>query len=303
MAHEQWPALVYDDWKATLATVHLWTQVVGKIAVRHAPRENHCWGSAMLVTPRGVTTRTMFHFDRPFALEFDFLSHQLALVVDDEHSASLDLEPMSVAEFHAAVMRMCRDAGLPVKIWTKPVELPDPVTRFEDDTAHAAYDAAAVERFQRVLAQVDRIFKRHRSGFVGKSSPVHFFWGSFDLAVTRFNGAPAPPRDPKEPAFMREAYSHAVISHGFWPGNDHQHPAAAFYAYAVPEPAGFKAARVKPDAASYVPLGEFLLPYDAVRAAPDPEQAILDFMNSTYEAAAERAGWDRAALELPEDRR
>ena len=294
MAHERWPALVYDDWKDTLATVHLWTQVVGKIAVRHAPPENHGWGIAMQVTPRGLATRTMFHGERPFALEFDFLSHQLALNVDDERSAALDLEPMSVAAFYAAVMRMCRDAGLPVSIWTKPVELPDPVTKFEHDTAHAAYDGAAIERFQRVLAQVDRVFKRHRAGFIGKSSPVHFFWGSFDLAVTRFNGDPAPPRDPAEPAFMHDAYSHAVISHGFWPGNDHQYPGAAFYAYAAPEPAGFKEARVKPDAASYLPLGEFLLPYDAVRQAADPEQAILDFMNSTYEAAATRAGWDRA---------
>jgi hypothetical protein len=296
MTDDLWPALVYDDWKDTLATVHMWTQVVGKLAVRHAPPENHSWGIAMPVTPRGVASRTMFHGVRPFAFEFDFLGHQLVLSVDDERSATLDLAPMSVADFYAAVMQMCRDAGLPVSIWTTPVEVPDPV-KFEQDTSHASYDAPAMERFQRVLSQVDRVFRRYRAGFVGKSSPVHFFWGSFDLAVTRFSGRPAPPRE--GPAFMVEAYSHEVISHGFWPGNA-QLPEAAFYSYAVPEPDGFKQARVRPDAAYYhAGMGEFLLPYAAVRTLADPEQGILDFMHSTYAEAAARADWDRAALERP----
>ena len=296
MTHEKWPALVYDDWKDTLATVHMWTQVVGKIAVSHAPRENHGWGIAMQVTPRGIATKTMYHGDRPFAMEFDFVSHQLALIVDDDRSSSLDLAPMTVADFYAAVMRMCHDAGLPVSIWTTPVEIPDPV-KFERDSAHSSYDPEAMARFRQALSQVDRVFKQHRAGFVGKSSPVHFFWGAFDLAVTRFSGKLAPPRE--GPAFMVEAYSHEVISHGFWPGNA-QLPAASFYAYAVPEPEGFKQARVQPDAAYYHgELGEFLLPYAAVRESPDPDRAILDFMRSTYEEAATRAGWNRDALEMP----
>ena len=294
MATERWPALVYAEWKDTLETVHMWTQVVGKIALAHAPRENHSWGIAMQVTPRGVATKTLFHDARPFALEFDFLSHQLALNVADERSAALDLAPMSVADFYAAAMQMLADARLPVAIWTMPVEIAEPV-RFERDTAHAAYDRIAVERFQRVLSQVDRVFRRHRSGFVGKSSPVHFFWGSFDLAVTRFSGRPAPPRE--GPAFMVEAYSHEVISHGFWPGNA-QMPEPVFYAYAVPEPDGFKAAAVRPSAAYYhAELGEFLLPYAAVRGLDDPDDAILQFMESTYAEGATRAGWNRGELE------
>ena len=295
MEHGTWPALEYDDWQETLATVHMWTQVVGKIGVRHALPENHSWGIAMQVTPRGLATRTLFHATRPFSFEFDFVDHQLVLNVSDRRSATLDLEPMTVAAFHAAVIRMCADAGLPVKVWTMPVEVPDPV-RFEEDTIHGAYDSGAIERFQRVLVQVDRVFRRSRAGFVGKCSPVHFFWGAFDLAVTRFSGKLAPPRE--GPAFMVEAYSHEVISHGFWPGNQ-QFPQAVFYAYAVPEPDGFTQARVAPDGAFYhQELKEFLLPYEAARRASDPEQAILDFMSTTYDQAALLAGWDRAALEM-----
>ncbi|HJR60650.1 MAG TPA: DUF5996 family protein [Vicinamibacterales bacterium] len=294
MTTELWPALPYTEWHETYATVHMWTQVVGKIAVGHAPPENHSWGIAMQVTPRGLTTRTLFHGTTPFAFDFDFLSHQLVLKVSHARSAALDLAPMTVAEFYQAVMRMSADAGVPVKIWTTPVEIPDPV-KFEIDTVHQAYDPAAVERFFRILLQADRVFRGHRACFVGKCSPVHFFWGSFDLAVTRFSGRPAPPRE--GPAFMVDAYSKEVISHGFWPGNQ-QFPSAAFYAYAVPEPDGFREARVTPAAAFYEPsMGEFLLPYDAVRQAADPEQAILDFMNSTYEQASAVAKWDRANLE------
>ena len=297
MAHEQWPALVYDEWKDTLATLHMWTQIVGKVAVNYAPPENHSWHVAMQVTPRGLATRTMYFEGRPFGFEFDFRSHELVLNAADDRSATLDLEPMTVADFYDLFMRMCGDAGYPVRIRPIADELPQPIA-FEADTVHASYDAPAVERFHRVLSQVDRVFRTFRAAFVGKSSPSHFFWGAFDLAVTRFDGRPAPPReDPYR--FMREAYSHAVISHGFWPGNDHQYPDAALYAYAAPEPPGFKDARVLPESASYNPLGEFLLPYAAVRAAADPDRAILDFMRSTYEAAADRAGWDRPALELP----
>jgi len=294
MTNGMWPALAYEDWKDTLATVHMWTQVVGKIAVRHALPENHSWGIAMQVTPRGIATRTLFHDTRPFSFEFDFLDHRLVLNMSEQRSATLNLEPMTVAAFYAAVMRLCADAALPVKIWTMPVEVPDPV-KFEEDTIHGAYDAGAIERFQHLLSQVDRVFKRFRAGFVGKSSPVHFFWGGFDMAVTRFSGKAAPPRE--GPAFMVEAYSHAVISHGFWPGNQ-QFPQTVFYAYAVPEPDGFKQVRVAPEAAFYhQELGEFMLPYEAARSASDPEQAILDFMNTTYDQAAALAGWDRTSLE------
>jgi hypothetical protein len=251
----------------------------------------------MQVTPRGVMTKTLYHGTVPFAVEFDFVEHQLALIVAggaSHRSSSLALEPMSVAEFYATVMRMCRDAGLPVRIWSTPVEIADPV-KFEADTAHQSYDAAAMQRFQQVLSQVDRVFKRHRAGFIGKSSPVHFFWGSFDLAVTRFSGREAPRRE--GPAFMTEAYSHEVISHGFWPGNA-QVPQTVIYAYAAPEPDGFKEARVAPDASFYHDgMGEFMLPYDAARTAPDPERAILDFLTSTYERAAALGRWDRTALE------
>jgi hypothetical protein len=299
MTNELWPALPYADWKDTYATLHMWTQVVGKIAVRHAVPENHCWAIAMQVTPRGVATRTLFHGTTPFSFEFDFFDHQLVLRMPaDEASASLDLAPMTVADFYAAVMRMCDDAGLPVTIWTTPVEIPDPV-KFELDTAHHAYDEASVERFWMVLSQVDRVFRRNRQGFVGKCSPVHFFWGSFDLAVTRFSGKAVPPPPREGPRFMAEAYSHEVISHGFWPGNA-QLPEAAFYAYAVPAPAGLNAARMAPEGAYYSDtLGEFILPYDAARRAPDPERAILQFMETTYEQAATLAGWPRMDLETP----
>ena len=289
-----WPALPLNDWNETRATVHMWTQVVGKIALRHAAAENHSWGIAMQVTPRGLLTRTLHHGARPFSFEFDFVDHQLVLHVGDERSAVLDLEPMPVAEFYRIVMQICEDAALPVRIWTVPSELEHPV-RFEDDVAHASYDRAAVERWRVALSHADRLFRRYRSGFVGKCSPVHFFWGAFDLAVTRFSGRPAPLRE--GPAFMVEAYTHEVISHGFWPGSE-QFPEAAFYAYAVPEPEGLKTAAVRPDAAYYhSSLGEFLLPYEAVRRAPDPDRAVLDFMESTYAQAATLGRWDRAALE------
>jgi hypothetical protein len=294
MARHDWPELALDGWRDTYATVHMWTQVAGKIAVRHAVPENHSWAIAMQVTPQGLSTRTLYYEGQPFMLGFDFVEHRLVLSLAGRPSATLRLEPMTVADFYAKVMSLCREAGLPVSIWTTPVEIEAPIP-FEQDTVHRSYDAAAIQRFHRALVQIDRVFREYRSSFVGKSSPSHFFWGSFDLAVTRFSGRPAPPRE--GPAFMREAYSHEVISHGFWPGGGPM-PEPIFYSYAVPEPAGFRSAAVSPEGAHYHEgLGEFVLPYDRVRTSDDPERALRAFMDSTYERAATLAGWDRQAME------
>jgi len=295
MAQDIWPDLPYAAWKNTYATLHRWTQVVGKIAVKHGPDLNHSWGSALRVTPRGLATRTLYEGVRSFSLEFDFIDQRLILHTSDSRVAALPLVAMSVADFYAAVIAMCQKAGLPVKIWSMPVEIPDPV-KFENDRAHHTYNGAYAEIFWRILVQIDRVLNLHRGSFIGKSSPVHFFWGSFDLAVTRFSGRVAPPRE--GPAFMREAYSHEVISHGFWPGND-QVPEPVFYAYAAPVPAGLAEERVRPDAAYYNnELGEYLLPYRAVRTASDPEQMIRDFVDSTYEKAAALANWPQL-MRLP----
>jgi hypothetical protein len=289
-----WPALRNDDWKDTYATLHMWSQVVGKVALAQAPPLNHSWGISLGVTARGLTTATLPHGDRTFTIAFDFIDHLLAIDTSDGDRRVLPLEPRTVAEFYRLVMATLREMGLPVKVWPVPVEIPDPIP-FEDDTVHHTYQPELASRFWHILLQVHRAFTASRTGFIGKCSPVQFFWGSFDLAVTRFSGRPAPPRD--GPAFMREAYSHEVISHGFWPGSG---PVLepAFYAYAVPEPDGLKSAAVRPDAAFYHrELGEFILPYEAVRTAPSPAAAIADFVESTYDQAATLAGWDRAALE------
>jgi len=291
---ELWPALPYDAWKDTYATLHMWSQVVGKIALAQAPPLNHSWGISFEVTPRGLTTRALPHGDRLFTIAFDFIDHQLVIDTSDGDRRTLALEPGTVAEFYRAVMAMLAEMRLPVRIWPVPVEIPDPIP-FEQDTVHHSYDAGAVSRYWRVLLQVHRVFTESRTGFVGKASPSHFFWGSFDLAVTRFSGRSAPPRE--GPAFMREAYSHEVISHGFWPGSG---PILepSFYAYAVPEPDGLKSARVRPDAAFYhQEMGEFILPYDAVRRAASPAAEITAFIESTYDQAATLARWDRAALD------
>ena len=294
MSTQRWPALPYQEWKDTYATLHMWMQVVGKVALAQAPIVNHSWAAAMLVTPRGVSTRTLPHEQRSFAIEFDLIDHQLAIRASDGATRTLPLEPRSVADFYRAVMRTLRDMSLPVKIWPMPVEIPSPI-RFDEDTTHHSYDREFAHRFWRVLVQCERVLNAARSTFVGKCSPVHFFWGSLDLAVTRFSGRPAPPRE--GPAFMRDAYSHEVISHGFWPGNA-QFPEPAFYAYAVPEPPGLKEAPVLPAAAYYHrDLGEFILPYEAVRTAADPDAAIQTFVDSTYQQAADLGRWDRAALE------
>jgi hypothetical protein len=294
MSDELWPALPYDAWKDTYATLHMWTQVVGKVALAQAPPINHSWSIALQMTPRGLSTRTLPYGHRSFTMAFDFVDHQLVISTSDGDERTLPLEPRSVAEFYRLVMAMLREMGLPVRIWSMPVEIPDPI-RFEDDTAHHAYDPVYASRFWRILVQIERVLTGARCSFVGKCSPVHFFWGAFDLAVTRFSGRTAPPRD--GPAFMREAYSHEVISHGFWPGSG---PLLepAFYAYAVPEPAGLKEARIRPDAAYYHrELGEFILPYEAVRTSSSPDATLTEFVDSTYAQASSLAGWDRASLE------
>jgi hypothetical protein len=294
MAPEPWPALPYDAWKDTYATLHMWSQIVGKIALARAAPVNHSWGIAFDVTARGLTTRTLPHGDRSFRVAFDFVDHLLVIETSDGNRRTLPLAPQTVAAFYSEVMATLRDMALPVKIWPVPVEIPDPI-RFDEDTVHRSYDPSFANRFWRILLKIQQTLMATSCVFVGKCSPVHFFWGSFDLAVTRFSGRLAPPRE--GPAFMRDAYSHEVISHGFWPGNA-QIPEPAFYAYAVPEPPGLKDASVQPESAYYHrDLGEFILPYEAVRLAPSPGRAIMDFVDSTYATAATLANWDRAKLE------
>ena len=289
-----WPALPYDAWKDTYATLHLWSQVVGKIALALAAPLNHCWAVALRVTPRGLITRPLPHGTRSFVIEFDFIDHQLRIATSDGETSTLALQPRSVADFHRALLGTLDGMGLPVKIHPTSTELPTPI-RLDRDTQHHSYDREYVERLRRILVQVDRVFTDSQCAFVGKCSPVNFFWGSFDLAVTRFSGRRAPPRD--GPAFQRDAYSHEVISHGFWPGSG---PVLepAFYAYAVPQPDGLKEAHVLPDAAYYHgELGEFILPYEAVRQADDPDAMIRAFIDSTYDRAANLAHWDRKSLD------
>jgi len=291
---DRWPPLPYEAWKDTYATLHMWTQVVGKVALALAPPVNHSWAIAMRLTSRGLTTQPLKHGERTFTMEFDFVDHRLWILTSDGDERLLPLEPRTVADFYREVMATLNAMALPVHIWPVPVEIADPIP-FEEDTLHHVYDPEFANRVWRILLQIESVFTDARCPFVGKCSPVHFFWGSFDLAVTRFSGRPAPPRE--GPDFMREAYSHEVISHGFWPGGGPM-PEPVFYAYAVPEPAGLKEARVEPEAAYYHrEMGEFLLPYEAVRTAASPEQAITSFIESTYDRAATLANWDRAALE------
>jgi hypothetical protein len=294
MADELWPALPSEAWKDTYATLHMWTQVIGKVALALAPPLNHSWSVALQVTPRGLSTRTLAHDTRTFTIAFDFIEHLLIVRASDDETRRLALRPQTVADFYHQVMATLDGMGLSVKIWPMAVEIPSPI-RLDTDTTHGSYDPVYANRCWRILSQTARVLGLSQCGFLGKCSPVHFFWGGFDLAVTRFSGRPAPPRE--GPAFMREAYSHEVISHGFWPGSG---PVLepAFYAYAVPEPSGLKEARVLPEAAYYhKELGEFILPYDAVRTAASPDQAILAFVESTYDRAATLGGWDRAALD------
>jgi hypothetical protein len=291
---DAWPALPYEAWKDTYLTLHMWTQIVGKVALARAPPLNHSWSIAMQVTPRGLSTSTLPHGDRSFSIQFDFIDHLLVIRASDDETRTLALRPQTVADFYRELMTTLDKMGLPVKIWPMPVEIPSPI-RFDLDTVHRSYDPWYASSCWRILLQAARVLTLSRCEFIGKCSPVHFFWGSFDLAVTRFSGRRAPRRE--GPAFMREAYSHEVISHGFWPGSDALRE-PAFYSYAAPEPPGLKEASVQPDAAHYHrELGEFILPYEAVRHAASPQKAILAFVASTYDRAATLAGWDRAALD------
>lgn len=291
-----WPALPLSSWRETCDTLHMWTQMIGKVRLAFAPPVNHWWHVPLYVNARGLTTSAIPWRGNAFELQFDFLDHQLVLRETTGSEHRLPLVPRSVADFYREFLNLLRSAGIDVSIWRMPVELPHPIP-FDEDTVHAAYDREAVAKFWRILLSVQSVFARFRSGFIGKSSPIHFFWGSFDLAVTRFSGRRAPLRLGAD-AVTKEAYSHEVSSVGFWPGAGLGDP--AFYSYAAPEPEGFSTAAVRPAAAHYDPqLREFVLPYEAVRNAPSPSAALLDFCESTYAAAATLAHWDRAALERP----
>jgi hypothetical protein len=296
---ETWPALPYADWADTCRTLHLWTQVVGKVRLASTPWLNHSWQVPFYLSARGLTTGLVFVGTRGVELEFDLVGRRLAVRTAGP-SADVALAPMSVADFYARVMAALDAVGMPVTINRLPNELPEAVP-FTDDLAPRAFDASRAERFWRVLLQADRVLKLFRTGFLGKASPTHFFWGSFDLAVTRFSGRPAPPHPGGVPhlpdAVAREAYSHEVSSAGFWPGGPGAEE-AVFYSYAYPEPPGYREASVSPSEARFDPgLGEFVLPYEAVRRAADPDAVLMSFLTSTYAAAADLARWDRAALD------
>lgn len=293
-----WPALPFIGWQDTCATLHMWTQVVGKIRLALEPMVNHWWQVPLYVTATGLTTSPMPYQSR--SVQIDFCRHALVVTTSDPQRVEFALTPMPVAEFHDRTMQILRDLGINVTIWTMPVEVADAIP-FEKDHQHKSYDADAAQRFWRVLVQTDRVMKQFRSGFIGKVSPVHFFWGSFDMAVTRFSGRTAPPHPGGMPNLgdwvAVEAYSHEVSSCGFWPGNG-GFGKAAFYSYAYPAPAGFADAPLRPPQALFDPnLQEFVLDYDAVRMSPDPDAMLLAFFQSTYEAAANAGKWDRAALE------
>jgi Family of unknown function (DUF5996) len=299
-ASNQWPALPFAEWKDTAVTLHMWTQIIGKIRLTLSPWTNHSWHVTLYVTSRGLTTSPIPHGSVTFEIQFDFIDHQLLIDKSDGARRTIPLKPQSVAEFYRAVMKTLSDLELPVTINTVPNEIENPIP-FDQDEEHRSYDREYANRFWRVLVQSDRVFKEFRSRFCGKCSPVHFFWGSFDLAVTRFSGRAAPqhpggvPHLPDE--ITREAYSQEVSSLGFWPGNAAA-PTPLFYSYAYPEPPGFSGAKIQADAAFYeAKLHEFILPYDAVRTAEKPDQILLDFAQSAYDAASKLGKWDRAALE------
>jgi hypothetical protein len=294
-ATDAWPSLPLDEWRDTYATLHMWTQVIGKIRLIQAPLINHWWEVPLYVTCRGLTTSPIPHGTRTFQIDFDFTDHRLVIQTSDGATEWFPLQQYSVAQFHRTVMERMQALGLPVRIWTTPVEIPNPIA-FELDQQHASYVPDQAHRFWRILVQTDRVFTAFRSRFIGKVSPVHFFWGSFDLAVTRFSGRPAPSK-PTADRITREAYSHEVSSCGFWPGGDGVDQ-PAFYSYAYPEPDDFPGAAVRPDAAFYDRgLGQFILPYEAVRASASPDETLLAFLQSTYEAAATLGKWDRPTLE------
>ena len=300
---ERWPALPFREWKDTYETLHMWTQVVGKIRLVQTPWINHSWHAPLYVTSRGLTTSPIPYEARSFQIDFDFIDHKLLIQASGGEVKEMSLMPRSVANFYKELFAELAELGLDVKIHTTPNEVVNAVP-FEKDYAHSAYDPDYVNRFWRALVQADRVLKQFRARFVGKCSPVHFFWGSFDLAVTRFSGRGAPEHPGGVPHLpdwvVREAYSHEVSSCGFWPGSD-QMPQPVFYAYAYPEPDRFRTAKVSPGGAAYnSELREFILPYDDVRQSASPDAALLEFLQSSYEAAADFGGWDRGALERAE---
>jgi Family of unknown function (DUF5996) len=299
---DPWPSLPLESWPDTYATLHMWTQIVGKIRLARTPWMNHSWHVTLYVTARGLTTSPIPDGNRTFQIDFDFVEHRLVVLTSDGGTRTLALRPRSVADLYRELFAALGALGIDVHIHTTPNEVADAIP-FDQDETHAAYDAEYANRFWRILVQADRVLKAFRARFIGKASPVHFFWGSFDLAVTRFSGRTAPPHPGGVPHFpdwvAREAYSHEVASAGFWPGGGPM-PRPVFYAYAYPEPEGFSRAAVRPAGAVYdQTLHEFVLPYDDVRSAPSPDAALLEFLESTYAAAADLGRWDRAALEWP----
>jgi hypothetical protein len=299
----KWPALPFAEWSDTCATLHMWTQVVGKIRMAKSPPVNHWWHVPLYVTSRGIGTSPIPDGARTFEIDFDLLDHRLLISTSEGERHELKLEPMSVARFYGRVMDVLHELKIEVDIRTLPSEVENPIA-FEKDETHASYDSEAVSRFFQVLVQTCRVFTEFRSRFLGKVSPIHFFWGSFDLAVTRFSGRPAPahPGAPGLPLEVtREAYSHEVSSAGFWPGNASME--AMFYSYAYPEPEGYAKAPAGPAGASYSDtMREFIYPYEAMRAASDPEAALHQFLEATYDAAADLAKWDRKALERAKEK-
>ncbi|MDT7654025.1 MAG: hypothetical protein QOI36_5431 [Pseudonocardiales bacterium] len=294
-----WPSLRAADWQPTRDTLQLWTQVVGKIRLANAPLINHWWNVPLYVTSRGLTTSLVPHASgRSFQIDFDFLAHRLEIVTTDGAVRTLALEPRTVADFYARVLSHLDDLGLTTRIWPMPVEIEGAIP-FDEDDVHASYDGDQVQRFWRILVQLDRVLHDFRGRFVGKASPVHLFWGALDLAVSRFSGRTAPPHPGGAPNcgphVMHEAYSHEVSSCGYWPGGDGE---GVVYSYVYPEPAGFRDAAVGPEGAHYSEeLGEFILPYERVRTAADPDRTLLEFLQSSYEAAADSASWPRSRLE------
>ena len=299
MSTNPWPALPLSEWKDTYETLHRWTQIVGKIRLTLTPPVNHWWNTTLYITPRGLTTSAMYYKDRYLQIDFDFIDHLLLIQTTDYSTKSIALRPRSVADFYQETMAALESLEMPVTIWTTPVEVQDR-TPFELDQKHASYDPEYAQRVWRILAQASRVLTEFRCRFIGKVSPVHFFWGAFDLAVTRFSGrtAPSHPGAPNMARFVAvEAYSHEVSSCGFWPGGGPVNE-PAFYAYAYPEPQGFKDYTIQPKEAFYhTEMGEFLLPYDVVRNSKSPDEVLLSFLQSTYEAVAICAKWDRHALE------
>jgi hypothetical protein len=296
-----WPALPLAEWIDTRDTLHLWLQIVGKIRLAYSPPVNHGWHTTFYVTARGLTTSPIPYGTRTFQIDFDVIDHRLIVSTNGREAGGLRLEPKSVAAFYRELMAELAKLGLHVRIHTRPNELPDPLVPFPGDEVHAAYDRGAVERFWRMLVQADRVMKQFRSRFIGKCSPVHLFWGAFDLACTRFSGRPGPEHPggvPNIPDWaVREAYSHECISAGWWPGGGPL-PEPAFYSYSYPEPPAYPEARIRPAEAYYQKdLKEFVLPYEAVRTAQRPDELLLEFFQSTYEAGADLRGWDRPALE------